>query len=352
MGFYIRYPSASATANPSVGSNGSTAPTSSTQIAGVNGSGNLTPVSVDNAGNVNVVIAGGLANPLPVTDSTTHSELTTITANQTNGTQVTSVNNFPSEQNVNVNQVGGSAVSLGQKASTASIPVVVASDQSTLPVSAASLPLPTGASTSALQTSGNTSLVTIASNQTNGTQVTAINNFPATQPVSGTVAVSNFPVTQPVSGTVTANQGTANATPWNENIAQWGGSATTLGQKNMAASVPVVIASNQSSVPVVSTPVTPAALTVTQAAITVGTSAVRLTVSGSAPSATRVLLAAVPDHASAANFYIGSASVTSSGATRGVQLVGGQPFVANNDAGDYYIVSDTASQAVFVTEQS
>ncbi len=30
----------------------------------------------------------------------------------------------------------------------------------------------------------------------------AVNNFPATQPVSGTIAVSNLPATQPVSGTV------------------------------------------------------------------------------------------------------------------------------------------------------
>jgi hypothetical protein len=29
-----------------------------------------------------------------------------------------------------------------------------------------------------------------------------VNNFPVTQPVSGTVSVSNFPATQPVSGTV------------------------------------------------------------------------------------------------------------------------------------------------------
>src|ERR1035438_6799152 len=45
----------------------------------------------------------------------------------------------------------------------------------------------------------------------------------ATQPVSGTFWQATQPVsgtfwqaTQPVSGTVTANQGTANATPWNE----------------------------------------------------------------------------------------------------------------------------------------
>jgi hypothetical protein len=37
-------------------------------------------------------------------------------------------------------------------------------------------------------------------------------SFPATQPVSGTVAVSNFPATQPVSGTVTANAGTGTFT--------------------------------------------------------------------------------------------------------------------------------------------
>jgi len=97
------------------------------------------------------------------------------------------------------------------------------------------------------------------------TQVSSSNPLPvtlqtagATQPVSGTVAVSNFPATQAVtgtfwqatqpvsgtvaatqsgawsvsltgtsvvSGTVTANQGTANATPWNENLAQYGGVA-------------------------------------------------------------------------------------------------------------------------------
>jgi hypothetical protein len=67
---------------------------------------------------------------------------------------------------------------------------------------------------------------------------------------SGGLRVDGSGVTQPVSGTVTANQGTANATPWNENVAQWGGVATSLGQKVMASSVPVVIASDQSAIPV------------------------------------------------------------------------------------------------------
>lgn len=49
--------------------------------------------------------------------------------------------------------------------------------QATQPVSAAALPLPSGAATSTIQT--------------NGTQVTQVSNFPATQPISGTVTVSN-----------------------------------------------------------------------------------------------------------------------------------------------------------------
>lgn len=89
--------------------------------------------------------------------------------------------------------------------------------------------------------------------------------FQATQPVSGTVTanqggtwtvqpgntanttawkVDGSAVTQPISGTVTANQGSANATPWNENLAQFGGTSITQGQKVAASSMPTVPASD------------------------------------------------------------------------------------------------------------
>lgn len=42
----------------------------------------------------------------------------------------------------------------------------------------------------------------------------SVSNFPAIQPVSGTVAVSNFPATQPISGTVSAAQSGA----WNVSV--------------------------------------------------------------------------------------------------------------------------------------
>lgn len=67
---------------------------------------------------------------------------------------------------------------------------------------------------------------------------------------SGTITLSG---TSPVSGTVTANQGTANATPWNENIAQFGGTSVSLGSHVSASSMPVVIASDQAAIPVTGT---------------------------------------------------------------------------------------------------
>jgi hypothetical protein len=69
----------------------------------------------------------------------------------------------------------------------------------------------------------------IVRNIPSGTQTVSVSG---TVPVSGTFWQATQPVsiasTVTVSGTVTSNQGTANATPWNENLAQVGGSAITL----------------------------------------------------------------------------------------------------------------------------
>lgn len=47
------------------------------------------------------------------------------------------------------------------------------------------------------------SIQTLITDLTNGTAHVLVDNFPATQPVSGTIAVSNFPATQPISGSIT-----------------------------------------------------------------------------------------------------------------------------------------------------
>lgn len=70
--------------------------------------------------------------------------------------------------------------------------------------------------------------------------------------------------------TVTANQGTANATPWNENVSQYGGTSTSLGQKVSASSIPVVIASDQSAINVQFGGITPALTFFTDAAVASG----------------------------------------------------------------------------------
>jgi len=99
-------------------------------------------------------------------------------------------------------------------------------------------------------TSGQNGVLTQGAVTTAAPTYTTGQTSPLSLNASGGLRVDGSGVTQPVSGTVTANQGTANATPWNENIAQWGGTATSLGQKVSASSVPVVIASDQSAIPV------------------------------------------------------------------------------------------------------
>jgi hypothetical protein len=159
--------------------------------------------------------------------------------------QPVSVGNFPAVQNVsfngvtqpvtaaqggapwsqNVTQFGGNAVVTGTGASGAGIPrVTVAND-------------------SALASVGSiTNPVTVAQ--------AAAANLNAT--VVGTVGVNNFPAVQNVSFNgvpqpVTAAQGGA---PWSQNLIQVGGAPFVLGQAVSAASLPVVIASDQSAVPV------------------------------------------------------------------------------------------------------
>jgi hypothetical protein len=153
-------------------------------------------------------------------------------------------------------------------------------------------------------------------------------NILATQ--SGTWNISN------VTGTVSLPTGAATAANQATIITNTTGLATSANQTNGTQKSQIA---------------TPTPLTIHQAGISVGTTAVRLTVSGSAPASSRVTLVANVDSAVTAKFYIGSASVTNSGSTIGIELVAGETFIANSDAGDYYIVSNTAGQTVMVMEQ-
>jgi hypothetical protein len=269
--------------------------------------------------------------------------------------------------NVNLTEVSGAAITLGQKTSAASLPVVIASDQSTLPISAASLPLPTGAATSALQTTGNTSLATIVTNttgiataanqttgntslssilanQTNGTQVTTITG---TVPLpTGSATAANQTNGSQITQISQTTPGTTNGVVVNSSALPTGASTSALqttGNTSLAT-----IATNQTSGSQQTQIVNQAAQAITQTALTVGTTAVRLTVSGSAPSATIGTRIVTPNPTSAATFYLGGSSVTN---TSGVPILAGQIITINHDACDYFIVSSVAAQTVYLSQE-
>lgn len=178
----------------------------------------------------------------------------------------------------------GSTVSPVEGTVPVSGTVAISNLPATQPVSANALPLPTGAATAAAQATATATLAEIlaavsATLAVGGT--VSISNLPATQPVSGTVAISNFPGTQPVSGPLTDAQLRAADVPvsgtfWQATqpisaaalpLPAGAASETTLatllsatafqsrvpvlGQALMAASMPVVIASNQGNIPIV-----------------------------------------------------------------------------------------------------
>lgn len=141
---------------------------------------------------------------------------------------------------------------------------------------------------------------------TDGTNILGVAAHPLRVDPTGTT-------TQPVSGTVSATQGT---TPWTDNISQWGGSATTLGQKVSASSVPVVIASDQSLV------------TVGGAAIEVATQMISGTTAANLTTAPRTV--------------IRSLNITSNGAV----LAAGSVFLMIKDGSGTVILTATCPTAV------
>src|SRR6202142_491100 len=168
--------------------------------------------------NVNVHDAAG--NPINSTGTSLNVDVTNFPATQsvTQGTSPWVVSGTvtttpPANASTNLTQVGGAAISEGQKLMAASVPVVIASDQSAIAVTGT---ITTSPNVNVHDGSGNT----IASTGTS-LNVDVTNTVPVTlasTTITGTVAVTesgtwsvgvnNFPATQPVSGTVTVVQPT------------------------------------------------------------------------------------------------------------------------------------------------
>lgn len=165
-----------------------------------------------------------MAASLPVTFASDQSTLTIA------GTVAVTQSTSPWVDNIS--QWGGAATSLGQKVSASSVPVVLASDQSTLNTNASQ----SGNWSVRLQ-DGSGNLITSQTNSAQRALDIGIN-------VSGVQIDPRSIRALTASDVVTAQQGTS---PWVENLTQVGGSSLTLGQKTMAASIPVVLASDQSA---------------------------------------------------------------------------------------------------------
>ena len=121
---------------------------------------------------------------------------------------------------------------------------------------------------------------------------------------------------------------------------------TSIGQKTGAGSLSVVLASDQGSIPTAATLQTQTG-TITSAQKTVGTSAVRATVAGTAPSASRKKLMIKPSANNSGKIYLGSSGVTTS---TGMEIIGPDRLEFPLDGSDYYVISDTASQIVEIIE--
>lgn len=131
----------------------------------------------------------------------------------------------------------------------------------TQPVSAASLPLPTGAATSALQTTGNTSLSSIDTKLPAKGQATMTNSLPVVLASNQTpIPISDNAGSITVDGSVSLT-GTPNVSVTSSALPTGAATEATVsalnakfnsqGQKTMAASTPVVLASDQSAIPVI-----------------------------------------------------------------------------------------------------
>ena len=257
--------------NPSVGSTGAAAPTSATLIGGTDGTNLRAPyviTTTPDAGDPGIVVrvVGGIsgggsggavtqgstpwpgassdAGILPVTVENTVTVAGTVAATQSGTWNINNVSGTVSlptgaatsalqtSGNASLTSIDGKTPALGQTTMAGSSPVVIASNQTAVPVSgtvtanagtgtfavsAATLPLPTGAATAANQTTINTQ-TTKLNDGTDTALITAggallVDGSGSTQPISGTVAATQsgtWNITN-VSGTVSLPTGAATA---------------------------------------------------------------------------------------------------------------------------------------------
>jgi hypothetical protein len=172
----------------------------------------------------------------------------------------------------------------------------------------------------------------------------SVTNFPATQPVSGSVSVSNFPATQAVTGTFWQATQPVSGSVSVDNFPATQAVTGTFWQATQPVSGSVSV-SNFPATQNVAEQTQSGTITNTQKSV--GLTAVRATVSGSAPGAARKKLMLKPSKNNTGSVYLGSSSVTTS---NGLEIIGPDRLEFTLDSSDYYLISDTAAQVVEIIE--
>lgn len=168
---------------------------------------------------VELEIKNDSGNPIPVNGTVTANQGGTWNINNVSGTVSlptgAATSALQTTGNTSLSSIDGKTPTLGQKTMAGSSPVVIASDQSVIPIN------------------------------DNGGSLTVDGTVASTQ--SGTWNINN------ITGTVSLPTGAATSalqTTGNTSLSSIDTKTPTLGQKTMTASSPVVIASNQSAIPV------------------------------------------------------------------------------------------------------
>lgn len=196
--------------------------------------------------------------------------------------------------------------------------------------------LPSGAATEAKQDTGNTSLSSIdtklSSQATAANQVTANNSLSSIDTKLSSAATSALQTT-----------GNNSLSSLDTNLGAKADAVATTDTGTFS-----LIALFKRSLEKLSTIAGKADVTgtITQLQPTVGVTAVRATVSGSAPVSRKKLMIK-PSKNNTGAIYIGSSSVTIS---TGMEIIGPDRLEFLNDSNDYYLISDTAGQVVEIVE--
>lgn len=212
---------------------------------------------------------------------------------------------------VNLTQVGGSAIALGQTTMANSLPVVIASNQSNL---------------------------NVVGTLTHNNAAPAANNVGVLPALATTAAPTYTTGNQVLLSTDLSGNLRVTATGTSDvNLTEVGGASITLGQNTMANSIPVVISSDQTALPV------------TTGEVGTGIVAYYQTVSAVANSSTGTITYTV---SGGTTFYLKQVIASSSGGPCRVQIdYGAGPTIINvgfySTAAPYYMV--TFAQPIAIT---